>query len=174
MIKDVILVNLQVYHDVISNTGINLIFLMDKRTRGIFRRDLCQPSKEGLCYQQIDVYSIEVFWTMDLLDSNDYGPQNQKSFSKVSSETIPKTSKRKSSLIETDDRKESVNKSFTDCSNENIFGRYNRYTSKVVFFAEIFDRTTDCLEKSVFGKGIANWIDEKNSVTETYNYSKYS
>ena len=54
---------------------------------------------------------------------------------------ILKTLKRSPKLIETDDGKETVNKTLCDFLDENKIKRYNRYTSKGAVFAERFNRT---------------------------------
>ena len=79
-------------------------------------------------------------------------------------------SKKKPNLIETDDGKEFVIKTFNDFLKLNDIKRYSRYTNKLAVFAERFNRTIrNLLKKPVFEKGNANWLDELPSVIKKYN-----
>ena len=103
------------------------------------------PPKKNFSTNKAIIKSIDDNWSSDLIDMNDYGPKNDKSyryilvvidnFSKFGW-TIPlknkyaqsitdafsqiiKTSRRKPNLLETDDGKEYVNKIFKDFLNNN-------------------------------------------------------
>ena len=147
------------------------------------------------------IKSVDDTWSSDLLDMNDYGIKNNKGyryilvvidkFSKFGW-TIPlknkyaesitdafsqiiKTSRRKPSLLETDDGKEYVNKLLSEFLNDNNIERYSRYTDKGAVFAERFNRTLKNLyKKPVFGKGNADWLSELQSVIKQYIYTIHS
>ena len=142
------------------------------------------------------IKSIDDTWSSDLLDMNDYGHKNNRSyryilvvidnFSKFGW-TIPlnnkysqsitdafsqifKTSRRKPNLLKTDDGKEYVNKNFNEFLNNNIIKRYSRYTEKGAVFAERFNRTIhNLLKKPVFLATNADWLSELPSVIKQYN-----
>ena len=142
------------------------------------------------------IKSVDETWSSDLLDMNDYGPKNNRSyryifvvidnFSKFGW-TIPlknkfsqsitdpfseiiKSSNRKPNLLETDDGKEYVNKIFNEFLNNNKIKRYSRYTDKGAVFAEGFNKTIrNLLKKPVFEKKNADWISELPSVIKKYN-----
>ena len=99
------------------------------------------------------IKSVDETWSSDLLDMNDYGPQNNRSyryifvvidnfskfgwtiplktkFSQSITDTfseIIKSSNRKPNLLETDDGKEYVNKIFNEFLNNNKIKRYSRF-----------------------------------------------
>ena len=145
------------------------------------------------------IKSIDDTWSSDLLDMNDYGSKNNRgyryilvvvdNFSKfgwripmknkyAQSKTdafsqFIKTTKRKPNLLETDDGKEYVNKTFHDFLKNKKIGRYSRYTDKRVVFAEQFNRTIrKLLKKPMFEKGNADWLIELPSVMKKYNITK--
>ena len=79
-------------------------------------------------------------------------------------------SKRKPNLMETDDGKEFVNKTFNDSLKLNDIKRYSCYTNKGAVFSERFNRTIrNLLKKPVFEKGNANWLDELLLVIKNNN-----
>ena len=155
-----------------------------------------RPPKKNYSINKTIVKHIDDTWSLDLLDMVDYGVKNNKgyryilvgidNFSKFgwagplkskSAQTITdevsnfiNKSKRKPSLIETDDGKEFVNKTFNDFLKLNDIKRYSCYTNRGAVFAEIFNRTIEnSLKKPVFEKGNANWLDELPLVIKKYN-----
>ena len=142
------------------------------------------------------IKSVDDTWSSDLLDMNDYGPKNNRSyryilvaidnFSKLgwkipsrnkyaqsitdAFSQIIKTSNRKPNVLETDDGKEYVNKISNEfLINKNI-KQYSRYTDKEAVFAERFNRTIrNLLKKPVFLKGKGDWLSELPSVIKKYN-----
>ena len=155
-----------------------------------------RPPKKNYSTNKTIVKHIDDTWSMDLLDMVDYGVKNNKgyryilvvidNFSKFGwvvplknkfAQTITdeisnliNESKRKPNLIETDDGKEFVNKTFNDFLKLNDIKRYSRYTNKGAVFAERFNRTIrNLLKKPVFEKGNANWLDELSLVIKKYN-----
>ena len=80
------------------------------------------------------------------------------------------SSKRKPNLIESDRGTEFYNNIFQDFLNKNDIKLYSRNSSYVAVFAERFNRTIrDLLEKPVFERGDANWIDVLPTITKQYN-----
>ena len=155
-----------------------------------------RPPKKNYSTNKTIVKHIDDTWSMDLLDMIDYGVKNNKgyryilvvidNFSKFGwvvplknkfAQTITdevsnliNESMRKPNLIETDDGKEFVNKTFNDFLKLNDIKRYSRYTNKGAVFAERFNRTIrNLLKKPVFEKGNANWLDELSLVIKKYN-----
>ena len=158
-----------------------------------------KPSKKNYETIKTLLLAIDDTWSADLADFSDYGVENNKgyryvltvidNFSKFgwtvplrskSAKTVTEAfaniiTKRKPKLLETDDGKEFTNKIITDFLKLNNIKRYSRYTSKGAVFAERFNRTIrDLLKKPVFEKGNANWIDELQSITDTYNNKIHS
>ena len=89
------------------------------------------------------------------------------------SENVHETSKRSPFLVETDDGKESVNQTFTRCSEKNIFKFFNCYTSKGAVFAEGFIwRLGDHLEELVFQKSSGNCEDEIKLLRQRHGREK--
>ena len=108
------------------------------------------------------IKSFDDNWSSDLLDVNDYGPENNRgykyilvvidNFSKFgwiiafknkyalsitdAFSQIVKTSKRKPNFVETDDGMEYVNKIFNEFLNKNNCKRNSRYTNKGAVFAK--------------------------------------
>ena len=147
------------------------------------------------------IKSIDDTWSSDLLDMNDYGIKNNKgyryilvlvdNFSKFGW-TIPlknkyaqsikdafsqiiKISKRKPNLLETDDGKEYVKKTFNEFLNQHNIKRYSRNTALGAVIAERFNRTLrNLLKKPLFLAGNADWISELPSVIKQYNNTIHS
>ena len=137
------------------------------------------PSKNKYPTNKTIIKSIDDTWSSDLLDVNEYGIKNNKSyrsklvvinnFSKFGW-TIPlknkyaqsiidafpqivESSKRKPNLLGTDDGKEYVNKFFTEFFNEHNIKRYSRITALGAVFAEKFNRTIrNLMKEPVFQK----------------------
>ena len=147
------------------------------------------------------IKSIDDTWSSDLLDMNDYGIKNNKgyryilvvvdNFSKFgwtihlknkyaqsikdAFSQIIKTSKRKPNLLETDDGKEYVKKTFNEFLNKHNIKRYSRNTALGAVIAERFNRTLrNLLKKPVFLAGNADWISELPSVIKQYNNTIHS
>ena len=155
-----------------------------------------KPPKKNYPTNKTDVYYIDDIWSLDILDLEDYGPQNNRqyryvlviidNFSKFgwttplknknaqtikdSFENILISSKRKPNLIETDHGKEFYNNFFQDFLDENNIKLYSRNSSFSSVFAERFNRTIrDLLKKIVFEHGDAKWIDILPTITKKYN-----
>ena len=152
--------------------------------------------KRNYVRNKTDVYYIDEIWSLDILDLNDYGPENNKSYRYVlviirnfsefgwtiplknksaqtikdSFENILITSKRKPNLIESDRGKELYNKIFRDFLNKNNIKLHSRNSSFGSVFAERFIRTIrDLLKKAVFEQGDANWVHVLATITKQYN-----
>ena len=155
-----------------------------------------KPPKRNYDTNKTDVYHIDDFWSLDILDLKDYGPENNggyryvlvtiDNFSKFgwtiplknknaqtikdSFENILINSKRKPNLIESDRGKEFYNNIFQDLLNKTNIKLYSINTSLGAVFAEKFNRTIrDLLKKVVFEKGDGNWIDILQTITKQYN-----
>ena len=88
---------------------------------------------------------------------------------------INKSSKRKPNLLETDDGKEYVNKSFIEFLRKHNIKRYSINTALEAVFAERFERTIcKLLKEPVFEKGNADWLSELPSVIKQYNTTIHS
>ena len=147
------------------------------------------------------IKSIDDTWSSDLLDMNDYGIKNNKGYRYILvvvdnfSEfgwTVPlknkyaqsitdafsqiiKTSRRTPNLLETDDGKKYVNKSFSELLNNHNIKRYSRNTTPGAVIAERFNRTLrNLLKKPVFLAGNADWFSELPSVIKHYNNTIHS
>ena len=152
--------------------------------------------KKSYPTNKTDVYHIDDTWSLDILDLEDYGPENNRgyryvlvvidNFSKFgwtvpikkknaqtikdSFENILISSKRKPGLIESDRGKEFYNNIFKDLLNKNNIKLYSRNTYLGAVFAERFDKTIrDLLKRPVFEKGVGNWIDVLSTITKQYN-----
>ena len=139
---------------------------------------------------------MDDFWSLDILDLKDYGPENNRNnrfvfvvidnFSKFgwtvplriknaittkdSSKNVLITSKRKTNLIETDEGSDFVNKIFTNLLNNNNIKRCSRNTSLGAVFAERFNRSfRKLLKKPFFQTGNGNWVDILATITKQYN-----
>ena len=160
-----------------------------------------KPPKKNYITNKTDVYHIDDIWSLDILDLEDYGPENNRgyryvlvtidNFSKFgwtiplknknaqkikdSFENIITNSKRKPNLIETDRGKEFYNNIFQDFLNKNDIKLYSRNSSYGAVFAERFNRTIrDLLKKIVFENGDAKWIDILPTITKQYNNKVHS
>ena len=155
-----------------------------------------KPPKRNYATNKTDVYHIDDIWSLDILDLEDYGPENNRgyryvlvtidNFSKFgwtvplknknaqtikdSFENILISSKTKPNLIESDRGKEFHNNIFQDFLNKNNIKLYSRNTSYGPVFAERFNHTIrDLLKKIVFEQGDAKWIDILSTITKQYN-----
>ena len=155
-----------------------------------------KPPRKNCATNKTDVYHIDDIWSLDILDLQDYGPENNRgyryvlvvidNFSKFgwttplknknaqtikdSFENILINSKRKPNLIEAGPGKEFYNNIFQDFLNENDIKLYSRNSSYGAVFAERFNRTIrDLLKKIVFEQGDAKWIDVLQTITKQYN-----
>ena len=160
-----------------------------------------KPPKKYYNTNKTNVYYNDDTWSLDILDLNDYGPENNKGYRyvlviidnfskfgwtvplknenaqtiKYSFENILIKSKRKPNLIETDRGKEFYNNIFQDFLNKNDIKHYSRNSSYGAVFAERFNRTIrDLLKKIVFEQGDANWIDILPTITKQYNNRTHS
>ena len=155
-----------------------------------------KPPKKNYATNKTDVNQIDDVWSLDILDLNDYGPENNRgyryvlvtidSFSKFgwtiplknkngqtikdSFENIIISSQRKPNLIETDRGIEFYNNIFQDFLNKNNIKLYSRNTAYGAVFAERFNRTIkDLLKKIIFEQGDAKWIDILPTIRKQYN-----
>ena len=170
---------------------------MTQKNIKIFINEIyCKPPKKNYPTNKTNVYNIDDIWSLDILDSKDYGPENNRgyryvlvvidNFSKYgwtiplknknaqtiknSFENVLINSKRSPNLIETDRGKEFHNNIFQDFLNKNNIKLYSRNTSVGAVFAERFNRTIrNLLKKPVFEKGDSNWIDILDTITKQYN-----
>ena len=137
------------------------------------------------------IKTVDDTWSSDLLDMNDYGPENNRGyryilvvidkFTKIGW-TVPlknkyaksitdafsqinKTSRRKPNLLKTDDGKAYVNNIFNEFLNTHKIKRYSRYSDKGAVFTERFNRTVrNLLKKPIFLARNADWANELPSV----------
>ena len=73
-------------------------------------------------------------------------------------------------MIETDDEKEFVSKTFTDSLNKNFIRTSTHFISLASVFAEMFNRTIkDFLKQPVFQYGDGNWVDKLPTITKQCN-----
>ena len=142
--------------------------MIKKDTIKIFIDEIySNPPRKIYPTNKIMIKSIDNTWSSDLIDMNDYGPKNNRSyryilvvadnFSKIGW-TIPlknkyaqsitdafleiiKLSNRKPNLLERDDGQEYVKKIFNEFLNNKNIKRFSRYTDKGAVFAERFNRT---------------------------------
>ena len=160
-----------------------------------------KPPRKNYATNKTDVYHIDDIWSLDILDLEDYGTENNRgyryvlvtidNFSKYgwtvpiknknaqtikdSFENMLISSKRKPNLIETDRGKEFYNNIFQDFLIKNNIKLYSRNSSYGAVFAERFNRTIrDLLKKIVFEHGDANWIDVLPTITKQYNNKVHS
>ena len=160
-----------------------------------------KPHKKKCPTNKTDVYFIDNIWSLDILDSKDYGPENNRNFRYVlividkftkygfttplknknaqtikdSFENILMSSKRKPGLIESDRGKEFYNNIFQDFLNKNNIKLYSRNSSYCAVFAARFNLTIrDLLKKIVFERGDANWTDVLPTITKQYNNRAHS
>ena len=89
---------------------------------------------------------------------------------------MPKTSKRKPNLVETDDGDQFVSKRSFDFPNRNNFTRCSHYTWKRPVLGERFNQNIQYfLIKLVIEGGTDYWLDGTNSVTkQSYNTKQSS
>ena len=170
-------------------------------TKTFINENYSKPPLRNYPANKIMIRFIDVTWSSDLLDMNDYGPKNNRgyryiivvidNFSKLGwtislknkyaqsitdafSEII-KSSNRKPNLFETDDGKQYVNKIFEEFLNNIDIKGYSRYTDKAAVIAERFNKSIrNFLKKPVFEKGKADWLSELPSVIKKYNNTIHS
>ena len=123
--------------------------------------------KKNYATNKTDVYHIDDIWSLDILDLEDYGPENNRgyryvlviidNFSKFgwttplknrnaqtikdSFENIIKSSKRSPNLLEGDRDRGFYNNIFQDFLNRNNIKLYSRNSSYGAVLAELFNRT---------------------------------
>ena len=104
-----------------------------------------------------------IVWT--ILLKNKYAQSLTDAFSR-----IIKASNRKLDLLEKDDGKEYLNKTFNEVLNTNNMKRYSCFTDNGAVFAERFNRTIrNLLKEPVFEKRNANWLSELPPVIKQNN-----
>ena len=175
--------------------------MTQKNIRILINEIYSKPPKKNYATNKTDVYHIDDIWSLDILDSKDYGSENNRgyryvlvvfdNFSKFgwtiplknenaqtikdSFENILLNSKRKPNLIESDCGKAFYNNIFQDFLNKNNINLFSRYSSYGAVFAERFNRTIrDPLKKIVFEQGDAKWIDVLPNITKQYNNRTHS
>ena len=169
---------------------------MTQKNSKIFINEIySKPPKNNSITNKTDVYYVNDIWSLDILDLEDYGPENNRGYRYVlviidtfsqfgwtfplknksarpikdSFETILKNSK-KTELIESDRGEYFYNNIFQDFVNKYSIKIFSRNTSLGVVFAERFNRTIrDLLKKIVFKQGDAKWIDVLSTITKQYN-----
>ena len=156
-----------------------------------------RETRKDYLTNETDVFYIDGIWSLDMLDLNDYGPENNRgyryalviigNFSKFGftipfknkiSQTITNsfensliTSKRKPNLIESDRDEEFYNNKF---QNFLIINNIKHYSLGAVFL-ERFNRTfKDLLKRLVFEKGDSNWIRILPGRTKQYKKRVHS
>ena len=167
---------------------------MTQKNNKIFINEIySKPSKKNYATNKTDVYHIDYIWSLDILDLNDYGTENNRgyryflviidSFSKFgwtvphknknaqtiknSFENILISSKRKPNLIKSDRGKQFYNNVFPDFLNKNNIKIYSRNSSFGAVFAERFIKNLkNLLKKPVSEKGDRNWIDVLPTITK--------
>ena len=170
---------------------------MTQKNIKIFINEIyCKPPKKYYPTNKTDVFYVDDIWSLDILDLEDYGPENNRGYrytlviidnfskfgwtiplknknaqtTKDSFENIIISSKRKPNLIESDRGKEFYNNIFQDFLNRNNIKLYSRNTSPGAVFSQRFNRTIrNLLKKLVFEKGDGNWIDILPTKTKQYN-----
>ena len=170
--------------------------MTQKNIKRFINETYSKPPKKNYSTNKTNVYNIDDIWSLDILDLNDYGPENNRryryvlvvmdNFSKFGWTTTLKNknaltindcfeiilinSKRKPNLIESDRGKEFYNNLFQDFLNKNNIKVYSRNSCYGAGFAERLNRTIrDLLKRLVFEKGDGNWIDILGKITKQYN-----
>ena len=175
---------------------------MTQKNNNIFINEISsKPPKEKYASNKTNVYYSDDVSSLDILDLKVYGPKNNRGYryvlvildnfskfgwtvplknknaitKKDSFETILISSKRKSTLIESDRGKKFYNNVFQDFLNKNNITHYSKITDLGDVFAERFNRTfRDLLKRPVFERGESNWIDVLPVITKKYNNGTHS
>ena len=156
--------------------------------------------KKNYATNKTDVYHIDDIWSLDNLDLEDYGAENNRGYRYVlviiddfskfgwtvplknknaqaindSFENVLLSSKRKPTLFETDRGKEFYNNIFQDFLNKNNMKLYSGKTSLGAVFAERFYRTIRDIPKMIFfDQGDAKWIVVDNDNETIQELSTY-
>ena len=151
--------------------------MTQKTNKTLLNEIFSQPPKKKYATNKTDVYHIDEFWSLDILDLNENGPENKRryryvlvikdNFSKFGwtvplknknaqtiktfFENILINSQRKPNLIETDRGKEFYILKIQDFPNKKKIRHYSRNTYLGAVFAERFNRTIrDLLKRHVF------------------------
>ena len=160
-----------------------------------------KPPKKSYLTNKRDVYHIDDILSSDILDPNDYGPENNRgyryvlvimdNFSKYgwtvplknknaqtikdSLENILISSKRKPNIFESDHGKEIYKKVFQDLLDNNNIKHYSGNTYLGAVFANRFNKSIrNLLKKPVFERGDGNWIDILSTIKRQYNIKVHS
>ena len=170
---------------------------MSQKNIKIFIKEIySRGPKKNYDTNKTDVYYIDDIWSLDILNLNDYGPENNRGYRYVSViidhfskfgwtiplknknaqtikdsfENILISSKRKPNIIESDRGKEFYNNIFQDFLNKNNIKLYSRNTSLGAVFAGSYNLTIkNLLKRPVFEKGDGNWIDVLQTITKQYS-----
>ena len=176
--------------------------LKDSENKKTFINEIySKPPKKIYPTNKTDVYHNDDIWSLDILDLKNYGPEKNRRYRYVlviivifskfvwttplkikivqtikhSSESIIKSSKRKSNLKKSDREKEFYNNIIEDVLNKNNIKHYSRNTSLGAVFAERFNRSVrDLLKRPVFEKSESNSIDVLPTKTKQYTNRKHS
>ena len=169
---------------------------MTQKAIKTFVTEICsERPKKSYLTNKTNVYHIDDIWSLDILDLKEYGAENNRgyryvlvtmdNFSKFgwtvplknkNAQTLKDSfennligSKRKSNLIESDQRKKFRINIFQDFLIKNKIKFCSRNTSLGAVFAEHFSRTIrNLLKRPVFERNESNWIDVLPTITKQY------
>ena len=154
-----------------------------------------EPPKKKYATNKTDVYHVDDIWSLDILDLEGYGVENNRGFTYVlviidnfskfgwtillknkNAQTIRNSFekkliglKRKPNLIESDRGKTLYNNIFQDFLKKTISNVIQETVQVMLFFAERFNRTSrDLLKRPVSEKSDGNWIDILPTITKQY------
>ena len=168
--------------------------LINSENNQVFHKwKLSKPPKKNYATKNLDVCHIEDIWSLDLLDLNNYGPENIRNYSYVfvvvdnfsifvwtislknkNSQPIEKSfkfnnigSKRSSMLSKRDRGKEIFNNTVQNFFSNNTIKHQSRKSSLGAVFAERLNCTNKDLPKRlVFEKRDGHWIDILPTITK--------
>ena len=170
---------------------------MTQRTIRIFiNKSFSKGVEQNYNTNKTNVYQIDDIWCLDIIDSKNYGVENNKGYRFVLVVTdnfskfgwtvairnknaitikdffgnIPISSKRKPNYIESDRGKEFYIKIFQNFLKIVNIKHSSGITSFRAVFEKRFNRTiTDLLERPVFEKGESNWVNILPTITKQHN-----
>ena len=168
---------------------------MTQKTIKIFIKEVYSIGQEqNYITKKTDVYHIDDIWSLDILDLNNYGPENNRGYRYVLVEienfskfgrTIPLKGKKsqtlkgfiiilyhlkKPNLTESDRCKEFDKNVFQNLLYRENIKHYSKITDKGAVFAEKYIRSVrNLLKKPVFENGDGNWIDILPTKTKQNN-----
>ena len=160
-----------------------------------------KPLRKNYVSNETDVYYVDHFWSVDILDLKNYGPENNRGYrynlviidkfnkfgwtialknknAKTVKDSFEKNLiswKRKPNSIESYRGNEFYKSIFQIFLNINNIKHFLRNSSFDSVCAERFNRTIrDLLKRPVFEKGEGNWIDVLPIMTKQYNNRELS